>query len=117
MMKRLRFVMVMFCAVTVGVPVSACNDVGESTSEEDRLIQVLEAEGGKLAGETFPASSKDDTQETNGAGQCCWGHCNNSGAFYNPYVSSGCRDWVVNVCHSAGLAFNPNGDAWWGGCP
>jgi len=85
-------------------------------SEEARLSQVLKAERGELARESMPSFSGEEISANNSAGRCCWGHCNSSGAFYSTDVSAGCRDWVVAVCHYAGSAFNPSGDAWWGSC-
>ena len=68
---------------------------------------------------TNPQSSTDakgGTTNANGAGQCCWGHCTASNAFEFPLLTDGCRAAVVNECHRRGLAFDPNGDAWWGTC-
>lgn len=117
MTRDLRFVLVIFCATTAGLLVSACQAAGESTAEDESLIQELEAAGGELMEETAGVSSKEDVQAPHSASLCCWGHCNSSGAFHSGLISSGCRDWVIDRCHSSGLAFHPNGDAWWGSCP
>ena len=60
---------------------------------------------------------KSQGQDVSAGGLCCWGHCNASGAFVKVNVTVNCRDRIVESCHNAGLAFNPNGDAWWGTCP
>jgi hypothetical protein len=117
-MQTFRHALVIFVVLAAGALSSGCHGVDASTPEDDRLSQVLETEGGEYAGDLEPESStKEDGQDVNSAGQCCWGHCSSSGSFYSRSVSSGCRDWVVAVCHNAGLAFNPYGDAWWGSCP
>jgi hypothetical protein len=116
-MKSFKLTLMTFVMIAAATATSACSEVETSTPAEAQLRSVLETEGAQYVDDLETAlSTKDGTQDANGAGQCCWGHCNNSNAFYSPTLSSGCRDWVVAVCHNSGLAFNPSGDAWWGTC-
>jgi hypothetical protein len=120
-MKLRNLVLMVFCAAVVGVFVASCGvdeKASEATDDDDRLAEVVRANGGEMAGDIDQSSSpaKDHSQNANGAGQCCWGHCTSSEAFLNRTLSEGCRAWVVNVCHANNQAFLPNGDAWWGTC-
>lgn len=114
-MHACKSVLMVFC-VAAAAAASGCADANKSS--DDRLIEAVEAAGGVYVGEVPQASfpPKGGISQARQDGLCCWGHCNNSNAFENVSLTSGCREWVVNTCHNAGLAFDPNGDAWWGTC-
>ena len=117
-MKAFKLTLMTVAAIAAAATTSACSEAETGTSEEARLRSVLEAEGGQYVGDLEALSStKDDEQGNHSASSCCWGHCNTSGPFHSALITSGCRDWVIDICHMSGMAFNPNGDAWWGTCP
>ncbi|HEY0484337.1 MAG TPA: hypothetical protein VGD37_42750 [Kofleriaceae bacterium] len=110
--------MLMVLCAAAAAAASGCADTDKSS--DDSLIKAVEAAGGVYVGEVPQASfpPKGGISQVNERGLCCWGHCNASNAFENLSISSGCREWVVAVCHNANppQPFNPNGDAWWGAC-
>jgi len=117
-MQACKSVLMVLCAAAAVSATGCAADKSTGTSDEQRLIEAVEAGGGQYIGE-IPQSSlptKGGTSDANGQGLCCWGHCTSSFAFENVSLPSGCREWVVGVCHDAHQAFNPNGDAWWGTC-
>ena len=116
-MQACKSVLMVLCAATA-VSATGCADRSTGASDEERLIEAVEANGGIYVGEIPQASlpPKGSISQARQDGLCCWGHCNSSNAFENIFLTSGCREWVVDSCHNAGLAFNPNGDAWWGTC-
>lgn len=91
------------------ITIAACGstEIPDDDSTVDAEIGTAEA---------IPEEIGEADSEVNGAGQCCWGHCSNTGPFCGYSVAENCREWVVATCHSWGAAFNPNGDAWWGSC-
>lgn len=108
-MSTFKFALMVSCTIAAGSFASACNDVDETAPEEDHLIEVLKSDGGEFQ----PPSTRDDTQEVNGAGQCCNWICNNGGWYVNWYVTSGCTGYASSHCSASrgGLW-----DAWWGSC-
>jgi hypothetical protein len=119
-MRACKSIVMMLCVATA-VSASGCavdtpddDRSSETSGVAERSAEVVDAPG--VSGPRSSASASGGTTNTDSSGRCCWGHCTSSNAFEFPFLTSGCRAAVVNECHRRGLAFDPNGDAWWGTC-
>lgn len=109
-MQSLRFALMVACTLAMGSIAGACNALDESAPEEGGDIETLENEQSDHQSPT----SKDDTQDVNGAGQCCKWKCYGSGTTWiDPHISSGCNGYASSWCH---YYLNGLNDAWWGSC-
>lgn len=62
---------------------------------------------------------EQSSSELNSAGQFCRATCRSTVSgwrycYINRTITSGCRDWAVNACHSRGLSFVDAAWTWWG---